>query len=78
MNYSRYHRNDWKCSSCNTIIYGNLSKIVCICGQTKTNSKQIAKCRNKYQWRIGDKLCSNCNNWNFKSNKKCNSCNIDL
>ena len=75
MNYSKYHRNDWKCSSCQTIVYGNTNKIICICGQTKWNSKTFT---DKYNWQIGDKLCVSCNQLNFKSNNICKFCNADL
>ncbi len=33
--------------------------------------KSVSK--NSYTWRIGDKLCSNYNKWNFKSNTNCKS-----
>lgn len=76
MDFSRCHRNDWKCLNCQTIVYGNNNKILCICGQTKWNSKHFEK--DKYTWRIGDKICSHCNQWNFKKNEKCKYCQAQL
>lgn len=75
MNFARCHKNDWQCSTCKTIVYGNTNKLVCICGQTKYNSKNYT---NKYTWRVGDKYCSNCKHWNFKSNTKCKFCRLSL
>ncbi len=72
MNFRKCHRNDWKCSNCKSIVYGNNNKIVCICGQTKWGSKQFVE--KKYTWRIGDKLCTQCNQWNFKLNANCKYC----
>lgn len=76
MNFSKCHREDWTCSNCNTIVYGNTAKIICICGQTKWGSKQFPK--DKYTWRIGDKMCTSCNKWNFKSNSNCKYCKTTL
>lgn len=74
MNY--YSRNNWTCSSCQNIVYGNTNKTSCICGQTKWVSKQILK--KEYSWRISDKICSNCKEWNFKATTTCRKCNVDL
>jgi hypothetical protein len=76
MDFTRYHQNDWKCSNCQTIVYGNNNKILCICGQTKWNSKHFVK--DKYTWRVGDKNCSNCKQWNFKKNSNCKFCQAEL
>ena len=80
-------KDDWTCKSCNRVVYGSITdprtyikyatnKIICICGQTKWGSKQFPK--DKYTWRIGDKLCGGCNQWNFKSNTTCKFCKTDL
>ena len=76
MNFSRYHRNDWICSNCSGVVFGNNNKIVCICGQTKWNSKQFTE--NRYTWRLGDKLCNNCGEWNFKRCVSCRKCKFKL
>lgn len=76
MNPSKYHRNDWICSSCSNVVYGNDNKIICICGQTKFSSKQLNKPH--YVWRIGDKLCNSCNEWNFKKNTQCKKCSATI
>ena len=77
IDFSRCHRNDWICSSCKMVNYGNdFSKVICKCGQTKWGSKQFPK--GKYTWRIGDILCGKCNQWNFKSNVDCKSCKAKL
>ena len=72
MDFTKYHRNDWTCLNCKNMVYGNYNKIICICGQTKWHSKQFVK--NEYTWRIGDKLCNHCNEWNLKKNEKCKYC----
>lgn len=79
MNFSnsKYHRNDWQCTNCQTIVYGNTNKIQCICGQTKWNSKPKDK-PNEYTWKVGDKMCSHCNQWNFKKNTQCKYCQAQL
>lgn len=74
INFSKCHKNDWICSSCSNVVYGNNNKIICICGQTKYNSKSFNSNSNTYTWRIGDKLCNNCNEWNFKKNDECRNC----
>ena len=74
--FNQYHINDWVCSSCNTISYGQSNKIICICGQTKYGSKLFSK--SGYTWRIGDKLCLNCNEYNFKNNQSCFKCKNNL
>lgn len=71
-----WSRNDWVCSNCKMVNYGENNRIICICGQTKWGSKTFLK--GKYTWRIGDKLCSNCNEWNFKKNIKCKQCQSQL
>jgi hypothetical protein len=76
MNNIKVHREDWVCNTCNNRVYGNTGKITCICGQTKWNSKNYTK--NTYTWRIGDKLCSNCNEWNFKSKNICKKCKQNI
>jgi hypothetical protein len=66
------HFHDWICSSCHGHVFG--TKSTCLCGQTKLNTKQYKP--NTYNWRIGDKCCSNCSTWNFKKNKNCIQCNL--
>ena len=72
--FKNHRREDWQCTSCKNIVYS--PKIICMCGQTKWNSKQFTN--DKYIWRIGDKKCGCCNQWNFKSNVKCKFCQADL
>lgn len=67
-------QGDWTCSTCKGHVFKN--KMVCKCGQTKNGSKQLDM--NKYSWKIGDKQCLKCAEWNFNKNVKCYKCKSDI